>query len=71
VEIVTTRAASAIDEAAAIIHIRGGVFRFMLRDFRFMTIGLFYQVATRLPKLLARSTLVFLLKKHRSLGDFR
>jgi hypothetical protein len=70
VEIVTTNAASAIDETPAANHIRSGVFRFKLRDFRFMTIRLFYQVATTFHRLLARLTLVFLLKIDAYLGSF-
>jgi len=63
VEIVTTMAASAIDEAPATTQIRSGVFRLKLRDFRFMTIHPFYQVATGMPHLLASLTPVIVLKK--------
>jgi hypothetical protein len=70
VEIVTTIAASAIDEAPAITQIRSGVFRLKLRDFRFMTIPIFYQFATGLPQLLARLTRVFVLKKSLISGLF-
>jgi hypothetical protein len=46
------------------------VFTIKLRDFRFITIQLFYQVATSLPQLLARLTLLFLLKNRLVLGLF-
>ena len=67
VESITTTLTSAIDEAPASTQNRSGVFRIKLRDFRFITIQLFYQVATNLPKLLARLTLLFLLKRSLSL----
>jgi hypothetical protein len=42
VENVTTPAAIATDEVTAVIQIFSGVFKLMLRDFRFITIHLFY-----------------------------
>jgi hypothetical protein len=42
VESVATTAASTTDEAPANIHIIRGVFKLVLRDFRFITICLFY-----------------------------
>jgi hypothetical protein len=42
VENVTIPAASATDEATAAIQIFSGVFKLMLRDFRFITICPFY-----------------------------
>ena len=51
---VTTTATSAIDEAPASNQKRSGEFQLKLRDFRFMTILLFYQLGTPMPGLLAR-----------------
>jgi hypothetical protein len=68
---IATKAASAIDEAPASNQIRSGVFKFKLRDFRFITIGQFYQVATIAGQLLSRLTLVFLLKNIGFWDDFR
>jgi hypothetical protein len=46
VESIATTPTSAIDEAPASTQNRSGVFLIKLRDFRFITIRLFYQVAT-------------------------
>lgn len=64
-KVVTTKAASAIDEAPASNQTRSEVFRFKLRDFLLMTIWLFYQLATRSTPLIGENDTGISVDKYR------